>query len=115
MNKDIEVSISNKNDVSIIAIKGDVTANTGEAIEKAYHQVSQDGAKRILLCFDKGSYINSGGIAILIGIAAESRENAQTIRMTGLSDHFKKIFHMMGLTKYTEIFPSEESALKDFH
>jgi len=114
MNKDIEVFISNKNDVSIIAIKGDVTANTGEAIEKAYQKVSSDGAKKLLLCFDKDCYLNSGGIAFLIGIAAESREKAQTIRMAGLSDHFKKIFHMMGLTKYTEIFPTEESALKDF-
>lgn len=111
----MELSLLKKDDVSIMRITGDVTANTGEAIEKAYHQVSQDGAKKILLCFDRNSYINSGGIAILIGIAAESRENAQTIRMTGLSDHFKKIFHMMGLTKYTEIFPSEESALKDFN
>ncbi|MBM4338421.1 MAG: STAS domain-containing protein [Deltaproteobacteria bacterium] len=114
MNKDIEVSISNKNDISIIAIRGDVTAITGEAIEKAYQKVSADGTKKVLLCFDKDSYINSGGIAILIGIAAESRENDQTIRITGLSDHFQKIFSMVGLTKYTEIFPSEEAALKDF-
>lgn len=115
MNKDIEISISNKNDVSIIAIKGDVTAVTGESIEKAYHQVSAEGAKKVLLCFGKDCYINSGGIAILIGIAAESKEKNQVIRITGLSDHFQKIFHMVGLTKYTEIFPSEESALKDFH
>ncbi len=114
MNKDIEISISNKNDVSIITIKGDVTAITGEAIEKAYQKVSEDGAKKILLCFSKESYINSGGIAILIGMAAESREKGQTIRITGLSDHFQKIFHMVGLTKYTEIFPSEELALNDF-
>jgi anti-anti-sigma factor len=115
MTKDIEISISNKNNVSIIAIKGDVTAITGEAIEKAYQKVSADGAKKILLCFNAESYINSGGIAILIGIAAESKENSQTIRMTGLSSHFQKIFHMVGLTKYTEIFPTEESALKDFN
>jgi anti-anti-sigma factor len=114
MNKDIEISNSSKNDVSLIRIKGDVTAITGEAIEKAYQKVSADGAKKILLCFDRESYINSGGIAILIGIAAESKEKSQIIRITGLSDHFQKIFHMVGLTKYTEIFPSEELALKGF-
>jgi anti-anti-sigma factor len=114
MNKDIEVLVSNQADVSMIRIKGDVTAITGEAIEKAYQKVSADGAKKILLCFDRESYINSGGIAILIGIAAESKEKSQIIRITGLSDHFQKIFHIVGLTKYTQIFPSEESALKDF-
>jgi len=114
MNKDIEILISNKGDVSIINIKGDVTAMTGMRIEDAYQKVSTNGAQKILLYFDKESYINSGGIAILIGIAAETKENSQTIRITGLSDHFQKIFHMVGLTKYTEIFPSEESALEDF-
>ena len=67
-----------------------------------------------LFHFDKDGYINSGGIAILIGIASESRKNEQTIRMTGLSSHFQKIFNMVGLTKYTEIFPTEELALKEF-
>jgi anti-anti-sigma regulatory factor len=47
-------------------------------------------------------------------MAAESQKKGQTIRITGLSPHFQKIFNMVGLTKYTQIFPSEESALKDF-
>ena len=113
-NRDIEISVSKKDDVSIINIKGDVTPITGEAIEDAYQKVSTEGAKKILLYFDKDGYINSGGIAILIGVASESMKNKQKIRITGLSSHFQKIFHMVGLTKYTEIFPSEESALKGF-
>ncbi len=114
MNKDIQVSISQKDDVSILNIKGDVTAMTGESIEEAYQKVSKGGAQKILLYFDKDGYINSGGIAILIGIASESRKSGQAVRMTGLSGHFQKIFSMVGLTKYTEIFQTEELALKDF-
>jgi anti-anti-sigma factor len=114
MNKDIQVSISQKDDVSILQIKGDVTAMTGESIEEAYQKVSKGGAQKILLYFDKDGYINSGGIAILIGIASESRKNGQTVRLTGLSGHFQKIFNMVGLTKYTEIFQTEELALKNF-
>jgi anti-anti-sigma factor len=114
MNKEIQVSISKKDDVSILNIKGDVTAVSAETIEEAYQKVSKDGAKKILLYFDQDGYINSGGIAILIGIASESRKNEQTIRITGLSSHFQKIFNMVGLTKYTEIFPTEVLALKDF-
>ena len=114
MNKEIQVSISKKADVSILNITGDVTSISGETIEEAYQKVSNAGAKKILFYFDQDGYINSGGIAILIGIASESRKNGQTIRMTGLSGHFQKIFNMVGLTKYTEIFPTEELALKDF-
>ena len=114
MNKDIEVSTRVKGEVSIIDIKGEVTALTGQPVEDAYKEVSNAGAKKILLYFDKKGYINSGGIAILIGMVSESRKKEQVIRVTGLSDHFQKIFDMVGLTKYTQIFPSEEAALEKF-
>jgi len=101
-------------DVSLIDIKGDVTAQTGPPIEDAYRQVSLAGATKIVLCFDQASYINSGGIAVLITIVAEGKKKGQTVRMTGLSAHFQKIFNMVGLTRYAKIYPSEDAALKDF-
>ena len=114
MSNDIEVTIRDKDDVAIIDIKGDVTAVTGEAIEETYQEVSLAGSTRILLVFDKECYINSGGIAILIGIVSESQENKQVIRITGLSEHFQKIFDMVGLSRYADIFPSEAVALEGF-
>ena len=114
MSKNIEVSIRLKGDVSVLDIKGDVTALTRQPIEDAYKEVSTSGSKKILLYFDQESYINSGGIAILIGMVSESRKKGQVIRVTGLSAHFQKIFDMVGLAKYTQIFPSEEAALEAF-
>jgi anti-anti-sigma factor len=109
-----ELSVRVKNDVSIIDVKGDVTPNTAGPIEDAYKQVTVAASKKILLCFARDGYINSGGIAVLIGIVSESRKRGQVVRMTGLSAHFQKIFDMVGLTKYARIFPSEDAALADF-
>lgn len=114
MAKDQEISTRPKGDVSVIDIKGDVTAVTGQPIEDAYHKVTAAGAKRILLAFAPDCYINSGGIAVLIGILSESKKKEQVVRVTGLSAHFQKIFAMVGLTKYAQIYPSEEAALADF-
>src|SRR5262245_25274900 len=114
MNREIEVSIRRSSDIVILDIKGDFTAITGETVEEAYRQVSNEGVKKILLAFSGDNYINSAGIAVLITITAESREKGQTIRVTGLSDHFHKIFAMVGLTKYIVLFSSEEAALEGF-
>ena len=67
MSKDITVSTTLKGDVHVISIGGDVTAVTGEKIEEAYRQADGEDAKKVLLLFDGENYINSGGIAILIG------------------------------------------------
>jgi len=114
MNKELQLEITTKGEVAVGSIKGDLTAVNGGSIEEAYRGMTREGVRKILFLFSKECYINSGGIAILIGIASASRKNGQAIRIAGLSDHFRKIFHMMGLTKYVAIFPTEEEALKDF-
>jgi anti-anti-sigma factor len=67
----------------------------------------------ILLRFGKDCYINSGGLAFLIDIASEGRKKGQKIAATGLSDHFQKIFHMVGLTRCISVHATEEDALKE--
>ena len=115
MSKDaVEIATRKIGDVAIVDIKGDVTSVTACSIEEAYHELSAAGEKKILLCFVEEDYINSGGLAILIGMVSESKSEGQVIRVTGLSEHFVKIFDMVGLSRYTEIFPSEEEALEGF-
>ena len=114
MSRDIEISTSTEGEVTVIRVSGDVTAMTGGAIDSAYQAASKDGVKKFLLHFGQDVYINSGGIAVLIGIASRSLKQGQIFHIAGLSDHFKKIFTMMGLTKYMKIFPTEEAALAGF-
>jgi anti-anti-sigma factor len=110
----MELTIRNVSDVTVIGIKGDLTAVTGETLENTYQKISLNGVKKILFAFREDNYINSGGIATLISIAAESKEKGQMLRMSGLSEHFQKVFSIVGITKYITIFPSEEAALENF-
>ena len=114
MTQNPEIATRLNGEVSIIDIRGELTALTGQRLEEAYHGLSAAGAKKILMVFASDCYINSGGIAVLIGILAESRRRAQDVRMTGLTTHFQKIFAMVGLTKYAQIHPTENAALKEF-
>lgn len=114
MTKNVEVLTRLHGDVSVIDIRGDVTATAGAPIEEAYNGVTAAGAKKILIVFASDCYINSGGIAVLIGVLAQSKKNAQVVRMTGLTQHFQKIFAMVGLTKYAQISPSEPDAVAAF-
>lgn len=112
MGKDIELSVIMEGQVAIMSISGDVTAVTGSSVEDAYNRDDVQGAVRIVMIFNEECYINSGGLAFLIDIASKSRKKGQKICVTGLSDHFEKIFQMVGLTRCLEIFPTTEDALK---
>jgi anti-anti-sigma factor len=107
-----EIKIEEHGDVTLLDIRGDVTAFSEPFLNKSYTSAQESGAKKILLKFEEDAYINSGGIALLIQILAQTKRNNQRVGITGLSDHFKKVFHMVGITKFAVIHPSVEDALK---
>ena len=58
------------------------------------------------------AYINSGGIAVLIQILSQTKQNNQKIGITGVSNHYKKIMRMVGVANFAEIHDTVESAVQ---
>ncbi|MFQ5863836.1 MAG: STAS domain-containing protein [bacterium] len=108
----VETRVQNK--IGIMDISGEVTSFSEKAIQDAYEKFTTDGLKKIGLNFEHVPYINSAGMAIIIGILTQSRKRGQTLRAWGLSEHFQKIFGMVGITKYMNHFGSEAEALEGF-
>jgi anti-anti-sigma factor len=112
MERQTEIRLETVGDVTLFEIKGDVTAFSEPSFNDAYKKANDQGSSKILLQFDKDAYINSGGISLLIQILAETKRNNQQAGITGLSDHFKKIFNMVGITKFAKIYNIMDDALK---
>lgn len=108
-----EIRIELQDSIAVLDILGDITVFSETSLNGAYDEVSGHGVKKIVFKFDTNAYINSGGIALLIQLLARSRKNDQKVAITGLSSHFKKIFRMVGITKFAEIYDSLEEALTE--
>ncbi len=113
MQQSNEIRLEAHGSVTIMDIKGDITAFSEPFLNDAYQEANDQGAAKILLKIDKDSYINSGGIAVLIQILAQTKKNNQVIGITGISEHFKKIFHMVGITKFAAIFDTLDEAIEE--
>jgi anti-anti-sigma factor len=106
-----EITLEKHGAIMLLDIEGDITAFSEPFLNDAYKRASDEGASRILLKVGEDAYINSGGIAVLIQVLAQTKRNNQNIGITGLSDHFKKIFNMVGITKFATIHSSVEEGL----
>ena len=110
-----EIRIERQGDISILHIQGDITAHSETRINDAYKALNDQGpTPKILIEFEPDAYINSGGIAVLIQILAQTQKNRQQIGITGLSEHFQKIFRMVGITKFAKIYTDLGEALQSF-
>jgi len=107
----LEVSTRSEQGVTIIDLKGDVTTFADAKITDAYRTASAGGARKIVINFRRSDYINSAGIAILIRIVTEVNRAGQKLAMSGLNDHFQKIFRMVGLSQYANIYEDEQQAV----
>ena len=108
-----EIKLEQQGETIVMNIRGDVTSFSEIPLKDAYQKVLDQKARKIILNFDKDAYINSGGIALLIQMMYQMRENKQSAAIAGISEHFKKIFNMVGITKFANIFDTVENALED--
>ncbi len=113
MSQETEINLEKQGDIMVFDIQKDVTALSDTIFSQAYEDADNQGTKTILLKFYEDAYINSGGIAILIQLLAKTRKKNQSICMVGLSEHFKKIFNMVGIAKFAKIYTTMDDAMDD--
>ena len=106
-----EIALEKNGSVIVLNIQGDITSFSEPFLNQAYKDANDQGTDKLLLNLQEGAYINSGGIAVLIQILAQTKKNQQQISITGLSEHFKKIFNMVGITKFADIHNDVDSAI----
>ncbi len=111
LDDDLEVKTREQDGVTIIDLKGDVTTFADAKMTEAYRTATAAGVKLLVLNFRRSDYINSAGIAILIRIVTEVSRSGQKLAMSGLNDHFQKIFRMVGLSQYADIYEDEAQAI----
>ncbi|MCZ6819687.1 MAG: STAS domain-containing protein [Calditrichaeota bacterium] len=114
MQNSTQVETRVQNGVGIIDISGEVTSFSEEVLEGTYEKLTEDGLKKFCFNFENVSYINSAGMAVIITILTRSRKREQILRSWGLNEHFRKIFDMVGISKYMQNHSTEEEALSDF-
>ena len=99
--------------ITVLDLQGDVTMFAEAELTRAYHLAVDSGARDIVLDFAGTEYINSAGIAIIISLLTEARASGVSLVISGLSSHYQKIFRMVGLTQYADVFDTEEAAVTE--
>lgn len=96
---------------AIIELRGEINAAAEARLHAAYAQADQDSPEVILLNFEQVEYMNSTGIALVVGLLARARQSRRRLVACGLSPHYREIFEITRLADYMPVFGDETSAL----
>jgi anti-sigma B factor antagonist len=98
--------------VRVIGIKGDITAQSEDVLMDAYNRASEPGVRAIVLSFAELDYMNSGGIGLLVTLLVRAQRQRQRVLAYGLSDHYRQIFELTRLDEAVGIHDTEAEALE---
>ena len=111
--KMLEATVRQKDHAAIIDLFGVIDSFAEEALNHAYHEAEGLSSGMILLNFTEVDYINSTGIALIVGLLAQARKQHRQLLTCGLSSHYVEIFRITRLADFMSIFSDEASALAD--
>lgn len=109
--KGLEAVVRRGAGIPIIDLQGDIDASAEGSLNAAYTLASQDEPAAVLLNFSAVDYINSTGIALIVGLLAKARRDGCRLLTCGLSEHYVEIFKITRLADFLDIFGDENSAL----
>jgi anti-sigma B factor antagonist len=98
----------------VLDLRGEINDFAQEALDAAYAEAESNEPKVILLNFEGVDYINSTGIALIVGLLAKARaSHKRRLVAFGLSDHYVEIFEITRLSDFMSVFPDEQSAMSE--
>ena len=111
--KHLEAGVRAQRGVAHIDLHGEIDAFAEDALNAAYAEATIHKPDAVLLNFKDVDYINSIGIALIVGLLVQGRKSGLRLVAYGLSDHYVEIFQITRLADFMSIFPDEESAMAD--
>jgi anti-anti-sigma factor len=111
-NKPFQAQVRTGPDSATIDLHGEIDAFAEANLNAAYTEAESASPARIILNFNDVDYINSTGIALIVGLLARARKAHLEMAVFGLSDHYTEIFQITRLVDFMTIYPDEASALQ---
>jgi anti-sigma B factor antagonist len=96
---------------SVIDINGEVTAFTENVLMDAYTTASGPDVGVFILNFTGLSFMNSGGIGLLVTLLIRIHRQRQRLFAFGLSEHYQRIFEVTRLDEAIGNYATEAEAL----
>jgi anti-anti-sigma factor len=101
--------------VYVIDLAGELTSSIDAALLNAYRQVSDDGARVIILNFSRLAYKNSSGVKLLVALLTRAKAAGQRLFAAEMNVGYRNIFQVTQLDQGITVYGTEAEALQAAH
>ena len=89
-----EADVRTRGSLAVLDMAGDLDAHVDDGITVAHALAIEADPEVVVLDFTDVGFINSTGIALLVRILMEARQQGREVRAVGLTSHYRHIFEI---------------------
>ena len=108
---ELSSEVRRRGDVVVVDLEGDIDRRAEPVLAAAWEEAVGTRPAAVVLNFTRAGYINSTGIALVVGVLARARAEHVPLRAYGLTQHYQEIFEITRLADYLAITTDEDSAV----
>lgn len=95
--------------VAIFQVSGEINITTSPELRKFFEKEQK---KKIVIDFEKVTYIDSSGLATLVEVLKKSKTQGGMLGLASMSDKVKSLFEITKLDKLFLIFQTQADAIQ---
>jgi anti-sigma B factor antagonist len=111
---EFEVHRKDKEDVSVVYLKGYLDAHTAPDFEKMLQILVDEDRIRIVVNLADLSYISSAGLGVFMGFIEDIRKKGGDIKLAEPTDKVFRVFDLLGFPVLYEVFQQESEAIAKY-
>ncbi len=112
MHSTCDVVIRQFGGMVVLELTGELNSSASGVLAPAFEEaVGASDPSTVVLDFTNVEYINSTGIALVVGVLARARAESRALIAVGLSEHYREIFTITRLSDYMQMYADVDAAL----
>jgi anti-sigma B factor antagonist len=111
----MKITTRTHQDVTILYPEGKITLGDGDQeLGEAVRTTLEQGARKLVINFDKVSYLDSSGVGELVGCYTSIKNRGGEMKICGMNTRIFGLIKMTSLHSVFEVKDTEEEALAGF-
>lgn len=110
----MEITITQREDVTVLAIRGSVDSLNADQLTSAFSAPIAQGNVQLVADFEAVTYTSSAGLRSLLATVKDCRRLGGDLRIAALQPQVERVLSISGFTSILKIFSDREGAVESF-
>lgn len=110
----MDIKIETLSDIAIAIVEGELNMNNSGVLRDFFKDIIKNGSTKVLIDFEKVSFIDSSGIATLIELFQSLEKVGGLMRLCHVNKMVLGVLEITKVHKLFGIYANREEALRDF-